>query len=264
MPTYADHLHPRIVRAWHFSRRYGIYEAAVVIVAFLIYFAIRGLVVGRAGEAIVRATNLIELQQQLNIYWELRMQAWVLDSYWAIRFMNAIYFWGHMPLIVIVAVWLFITRRPAYYITRNAFLASGAIGVVIYWLFPVAPPRLVPFSGFVDTMAAFDRLGYYAQETDAFVNQFAAVPSLHFGWSILLGTIVAWVGRHPLAIALGIAWPVAMFFSIVLTGNHFILDAVFGAIVGFAGLGVALLIHRWSGPAWQLLTGRSPVPQPSP
>jgi hypothetical protein len=74
---------------------------------------------------------------------------------------------------------------------------------------------------------------------------------------------VAWVGRHPLAIAFGVAWPVAMFFAIVMTGNHFILDAVFGAIVSFAGLGVALALERWWRPTWQALTARLLVGSPA-
>lgn len=246
----------RLARLWAILTRYGISEALVVIVAFLIYFSVRSMVVGRAGEAMVRAFNLIELEQQLRIYWELRMQAWILDSYWAIKAMNWVYFWGHMPLVALLAVWLFTFHRHAYYRTRNAFLASGAIGVVIYWWFPVAPPRLVPFAGFIDTMAAFDRFGYNAQETQAFVNPFAAVPSLHFGWALLLGAVVAWVGRHPLALAFGIAWPVAMFFAIVMTGNHFILDAVLGGIVSFAGFAIALALERWWPPTRQALTDR--------
>ncbi|MEO8539570.1 MAG: phosphatase PAP2 family protein, partial [bacterium] len=227
-------------RAWAITGRLGLHEIVVVVVSFLIYFAIRGAVVDRAGEAMVRGFNLIDLEKRLHVYWELEMQSWILGHYWLIKTMNGIYFWGHMPLVILVAVWLYVRHRTAYYITRNAFLASGAIGVVIYWLFPVAPPRLIPFAGFIDTMAAFDRVGYNAQEAKAFVNPFAAVPSLHFGWSLLLGVIVAWVARKPWAYAFGVIWPVAMFFSVVMTGNHFILDTVAGAIVSFAGLGIAL------------------------
>jgi hypothetical protein len=159
--------------------------------------------------------------------------------------MNWIYFWGHMPLVIAFAVWLYARRRRTYKLVRNAFLASGAIGVVLYWLFPVAPPRLIPFGGFVDTMAVFDRMGYNAQETQAFVNPFAAVPSLHFGWSMLIALAVACVGRRPWHWAVGVAWPVAMFFAVVLTGNHFILDTVAGAVVSFAGLGIAWLSARY-------------------
>ena len=248
----------RVRRAWHLTGRAGIHEIVVVVVAFLIYFVIRGAVVDRAGEAMVRAFNLIELEQDLHIYCELEMQSWILDHYWLIKLNNWVYFWGHMPLVVLVAVWLYAWHRKAYFVTRNAFLASGAIGVVIYWLFPVAPPRLVPFAGFIDTMAAFDRVGYNAQEAKAFVNPYAAVPSLHFGWSMLLGAVVAYVSRKPWAYAFGVLWPVAMFFSVVMTGNHFILDAVAGGIVSFAGLGIALGLARYF--RWPDLSPQSPPP----
>lgn len=237
-------IHRGAERAWRATGRIGLHEIVVVVSAFLVYYLIRGAVVGRAGEAMVRGFNLIDLEQRLHIYWELEMQSWILDHYWLIKTVNWIYFWGHMPLVVIVAVWLYVSRRDTYRLTRNAFLASGAIAVVIYWALPTAPPRLIPFGGFIDTMAAFDRVGYNAQETKAFVNPFAAVPSLHFGWSLLLGVMTAYTGKHWLWWVFGAVWPVAMFFSVVLTGNHFILDAVLGAIVSFAGLGIAWLMER--------------------
>ena len=236
----------RFERVWRFTERAGLHEAAVVVVAFLVYYAIRGAVVDRAGEAMARAMDLITLEQDLGIYWELEMQRWILDSKPAIRALNWIYFWGHMPIVIATAIYLYVRHRPTYFLVRNAFLASGAIGVLMYWAFPVAPPRLVPFAGFIDTMAVFDRMGYQAQETQAFVNPYAAIPSLHFGWSMLLGAVVCWVGRARRSlIVLGVLWPVAMFFAVVMTGNHFILDAVAGAVVSFAGLAIAYLVHRW-------------------
>lgn len=238
-------------RAWQWTARWGIQEAVVVVAAFIVYFAIRAAVVSRASEALLNAYDIIELERALGIYWELEMQAWILDSYVAIRVMNWVYFWGHMPLVVVFAVWLYVTNRHSYRLVRNAFLASGAIAVVVYATYPLAPPRLVPFEGYVDTMALFDRVSYQAQETQAFVNPYAAMPSLHFGWSMLLGAAVAWVGRSPPTIAFGVLWPVGMFFSIVLTGNHFILDAVAGAIVSFVGLGIAIGLER----LWQRMRG---------
>ncbi len=242
--------------AWRVSARVGLMEVVVVVVSFLIYFEIRGLVVGRAGEAMVRGMNVISLEQNLGIYHELTMQGWILDHYWLIKTMNWIYFWGHMPLVIVFAVWLYVRHRPTYMLVRNAFLASGAIGVIIYWAFPVAPPRLIPFAGFIDTMAVFDRVGYNAQETKAFVNEFAAVPSLHFGWSMLIGLAVFWVAKNPALKVFGLVWPVAMFFAVVMTGNHFIFDAFTGAIVSFAGLGIAWLIHRYGTSVWDALVAR--------
>jgi hypothetical protein len=230
---------------WRLTSRVGLHEAVVVVVAFLIYFMIRGAVVDRAGEAMVRAFDVIAFEQQLGIYRELQMQSWIVDSYWLIKVMNWIYFWAHMPVIVVVAVWLYVTNRRTYMLTRNAFLASGAIGVVIYAMFPVAPPRLIPMGGFVDTMAVFDRVGYQAQEVKAFVNPFAAIPSLHFGWSLLMGLVIFKVAKFRVVKALGLVWPVAMFFAVVMTGNHFIIDAVAGAVVSLAGLGIAFGIQRY-------------------
>lgn len=226
------------------ARRYGLQEVVVVAGAFLVYFFIRGAVVDRADDAIAHARDLVRVQDSLHLNWEVEMQSWILDHYWLIKTMNWLYFWGHMPVIIIFAVYLYIRHRSDYYLTRNAFLASGAIAVVIYWLLPVAPPRLLPDLGIIDTMAKYDRVSYNAQEARAFVNQYAAVPSLHFGWSLLLGLMVAKVGRHPLAITAGCAWPVAMFFSVIMTGNHFVLDTVAGGVVCAAGLGIAVMIER--------------------
>ncbi len=242
------------LRVWRFTRRNGIQEAVLVVIAFLVYFFIRGAVVDRAGEALANGLDLIALERALGFYWELEWQSWIIDEYWAVRVMNWIYFWGHMPLVVVLAVFLFIWHRSTYGLVRTAFLASGAIGVVIYALYPVAPPRLIPFAGYIDTMAVLDRVGYQAQEAQAFVNPYAAVPSLHFGWSMLLGGAFAWVGRrHALVVIGGVLWPVLMLFSIVMTANHFIIDAVFGAIVSLAGLAIAEAMRRAQPGALRLL-----------
>ncbi len=211
----------------------------MVVLAFLVYFIIRGAVVNRAGEAIAHGVSVIHLEQRLGIYWEPDIQSWIIDRYWMVKTANWIYFWAHMPLIVIGAVWLYIRHRPEYHLTRNAFLVSGAIGVIIYALFPVAPPRLIPIAGFIDTMKLFDKVGYQSEELGAFVNPYAAVPSLHFGWSLLMGVVVFRVTKNRLLRLACVIWPIVMFFAIVMTGNHFIVDAIAGGIVCMVGLGLA-------------------------
>jgi len=245
--------------AWEVTGRAGLHEAVIVVTSFLIYFLVRGAVVDRAHFAFDNAERLIDLERATWLHHEQAMQSWVLDRYWLIRSLNFVYFWGHMPLVVGIGVWLWVRHRYEYVLTRNALLASGAIGLVIYWLWPVAPPRLLPDSGLIDTMALYDRVSYNAQETSAFVNPYAAVPSLHFGWSMLLGGVVGWVGRGPLHWAFGVIWPVAMFLSIVMTGNHFILDAVGGAAVSFAGLWIALELDRRWPHIFTRISGRTPA-----
>lgn len=250
----------RVGRAWTLADRAGVQEIALVVGAFLVYFYIRGVVVGREGEAMERGRELIQFERAVGFYWELEMQSWVLGHYWAIKAVNWVYFYGHMPLVILCAFWLYIWHRRAYRLSRNAFLASGAIGVVMYALWPVAPPRLIPDAGFIDTMAIYDRVGYNAQETEAFVNPYAALPSLHFGWSLLLGLVVFQVTQFRPLKVLAVVWPVAMFFAVVMTGNHFIIDAIAGGLVSFAGFGVALGLER----AWPSVQARVRGRQESP
>lgn len=247
---------------WEAADRWGLHELVGVVVAFLIYFFIRGAVVEREADAFANARDLVELERTLGFYWEAQMQGWILDSEPWIRVMNWIYFWGHMPLVIVFAVWLYFGHRHTYGLVRTAFLASGAIAIVVYALYPVAPPRLMPGTEFVDTMAIYDKVGYQTQESKAFVNPYAALPSLHFGWSMLLAAAVAWEGRRWWYVAFGVAWPLAMFFAVVLTANHWIIDVVAGAVVSFAGLGIAMVIERRVWPAiherWTRLAGTGP------
>src|SRR4030095_15466807 len=136
------------------------------------------------------------------------------------------YLYGHLPLIGALAVWLYFRHRRQYLLMRNAFLISGAIALVIYLKFPTAPPRLLPASfGFEDTL--FHQYGQERPLTPTFfVNQYAAMPSMHFGWNLLVGLSMWLSTRNVLVRTLAVLMPIAMFTTIVLTANHYILDPV--------------------------------------
>ena len=225
-------------------------ELALVVAGGLVYYLIRGAVIDRAAEAFARAGDLIDLERRLGIFWEPAMQDWILGSRALIDLSNAVYFWLHMPPIVVLAVWLFWRKRDIYRLTRNAFLGSAVVALVCYAALPVAPPRFFPELGFVDTMALYSEASYQAQEVGVFVNPYAALPSLHFGWALLLG-LAMWLarprGRWAWAFAAGAVLIVGgQGVAIVLTGNHFILDAVAGAGAAALGLAGALVWRRRS------------------
>ena len=236
------------------TRAFGI-ELGLAALGGLIYFLIRGGVVDRAAEAFARAGDLVEVERALGVFWEPAMQAWILDSPSLISVFNGVYFWLHMPLILAMAVWLFARHREVYRLTRNAFLGSAVIALVLYATLPVAPPRFFPELGFVDTMALYSEANYQAQEVGLFVNPYAALPSLHFGWALLLG-IALWmarprgqIGRRAILMGsafavVGIAIPTGQLFAIVLTGNHFLIDAWAGGIVAGLGLAGAVVWRR--------------------
>lgn len=224
-------------------------ELALAVLGGLIYFLIRGGVVDRADEAFARARDVIDLERTLGVFWEPAMQGWILDSPALIEIANAVYFWLHMPLIILMALWLFSRRREVYRLTRNAFLGSAAVALVMYATLPLAPPRFFPELGFVDTMAIYSEANYQAQEVGVFVNPYAALPSLHFGWALLLG-VALWLARPrdrrwsaPFAVGAALI-PLGQLFAIVLTGNHFITDAVAGGAVAGLGLFGALAYRR--------------------
>jgi hypothetical protein len=259
-----------------FSRR-DIIEGAIVAIAFLLYFWVRGAVIDRPEIAYRNALDIIEAQRSLGIYWEPEMNAWVAERYSIAQAMNLTYFYLHFPLIIVFGIWLHYYRRHRYTFLRDAFLMSGAIALVIYWLYPVAPPREMPalaaaydpnappyVLGFVDTMKEYLGYAYDTQSTRAFVNPYAAMPSLHFGWDLLLGIGIIWAFWKerwrwfvaPFAVAL----PVSQLFAITTTANHYFLDAVAGGLVALAGLGIAYGIQRLVYPSLTAYVHRLPWP----
>ena len=239
-------------------------ELAWAAAGALLYFLIRGAVVDRVEEAFARAEDVIALERSLGIFWERTMQEWILSSPPLIDLMNLVYFWLHMPLIIVVALWLFWRHRELYRLTRNAFLGAALIALVMYATLPLAPPRFFPERGFIDTMAIYSETSYQAQEAGPFVNPYAALPSLHFGWALLLGVALwrACSGWRLTAIplrTLAILTPAAQFFAIVLTGNHFLIDAVAGMAVAAVGLAAALLWQRWSQDRQRAEMGPAPL-----
>jgi len=226
-----------------------VFEIALVAAAFLLYFLVRGAVVDRHDEAFRNAQRIIDLERALGIFWEPRMQGWVLPHQPLVSVFNFIYFWLDFPLIVAFGLWLYFTHRHEYTVARDALLLSGAIALVIYNLFPVMPPRLLPTGEFVGTIEKYNDLSYQAQSLKAFVNPYAAVPSLHFGWAMIIGGAMVITVRNPLVRGFGIALPWLQLAAIVFTANHFIFDAVVGCVVCLAGLALAMAVQRWVYPA---------------
>ncbi len=228
---------PRLITRGFFK------ELLIVLLAYLLYFVVRGVAAERAGDAMIRAVHVLRLEDQIGLFWELDMQAWALSHEALTQFFNQIYIWGNFPFIGVVALWFYFRYRPQYILYRNAFLISGAIALVIFVTLPTAPPRFLWWAGFQDTVYQLAD-GYYAVQPEGFVNRYAAIPSMHFGWILLLGIgIVSTTKFRPMQ-AVGVVMPILMFLSVVMTGNHFILDAVIGGIVSVIGLVLAILYQR--------------------
>jgi len=232
--------------SWRPSKK-DLAEVLLLASALPLYYLVRGQAHQRVEEAVQRGVDVVNFEKSLGIFWEVELQSWVLPYDWLVTFLNGFYLYGHLPIIGVLAVWLYFWHRPQYLIMRNAFLVSGAIGLVIFLNFPTAPPRLLEAHGvefgFVDTI-----LREYNQsrpDTPAFfVNEYAALPSLHIGWNLLTGISLWLATRNVLMRAFGALMPLTMFAVIVLTANHYIVDAFAGFAVMMAGLLIALAA-RW-------------------
>ncbi|MBC9731715.1 phosphatase PAP2 family protein [Nocardioides marmotae] len=217
-------------------------QAVVVTLAVLVYFGVRGLTEGRVDRAQENARLVVSFERWLGIDLEEVAQA-PLESYGRVETVaNWIYIWGHWPVIIVTMVWLAWQHRDNFLWLRDSMMISGAIGMVVFALFPVAPPRLAGL-GLVDTVSQSSE-AYRVLQPPAFVNQYAAMPSLHAGWDLLVAmAIVAATSSLPLRL-LASALPVLMVLAVVVTANHYLLDVVAGIAIALAATVPARALAR--------------------
>ena len=234
-PTGADDGRPR--RASMLIR-----EAVLIASAAGLYTLVRGLANDRVATAFDHAEQVISFERSVGLFVEPEMQRAIIDNDAVVAAANAVYiaFW---PVVVLTLVWLLLRRPAAYPRFRNAVLASGALSLVLFAVYPLAPPRFMGEYGFVDTIAE-QATTYRTLNTPALVNEYAAMPSLHFGWVLLVGIVWVTLARHLVVRALGVVLPVLMFAAIVLTANHFVIDGIVAAAVIVLGLAIAGLVER--------------------
>jgi membrane-associated phospholipid phosphatase len=217
-------------------------EIALFAAAAFVYGAVRALTEGSTARATANALRLLRLERRVGLDWEDSLQSEVLRHDVLVTAANWVYIWGHWPVIVTSALVLCLRCRPRYLLLRNAIFISGAIGFLFFAFVPVAPPRLLGI-GLVDTILERSS-SYRALQPPSLANQYAALPSLHFGWNLLVGIALWWASRRLLVRAFAIAMPSAMGVSVIVTGNHFVLDVVLGTAVALVGLLGALALER--------------------
>ena len=207
--------------------------------------AIRGGIVRPNTRAYRNATWLVRLEKFLQIYHEQSIQQFFLGATWFIRVMNIYYGTLHFFVTAGLLVWVFRYRHAAYRRMRNLLGLTTALALFGYWLFPLAPPRLYPCDCFVDTLDTVGGLwSYHSPVAKAVANNYAAMPSLHFGWALWCGIAIYTLMRGRASRVAAVAYPTLTLTAIVVTANHYFLDAVGGAIILFAAIGLLSLGQR--------------------
>lgn len=220
-----------------FAQDFGVTTAVVVV-----YFVLRGIAPERVDFAVRFGAGLMQAQQALGIWWEPHIQEWTIRGRVVMELANFIYAYLHFPALIGVGVWLWFANRPGFWRVRTALFVSMPIGLLCYYAFPAAPPRLLPAFGYDvairDTVFGPGTVVSYDQPW-FFKNDWAAIPSFHYGWMQLV-TMAMWAYSRNVWVRLGgVALLVAMTWAILATGNHFILDAVAGGLVIWVAWAVA-------------------------
>lgn len=217
-------------------------ELLLVAVLYGAYSLSRVLVDSGPVEALETAAWILELERLLHLDVELQVVQWLVASPLLSVLAGYAYAGLHYTVTPAVLVWLYRTHPDRYRQARTVLALATVVALVCYWLWPTAPPRLVS-SDYPDVLALTSQWGWWGAEASAprglgsLTNQYAALPSMHVGWAVWCGLVVALLARRPLVRVIAVAYPVVVTVIVIATANHWVLDAVAGAaVVVLAGL----------------------------
>ncbi|WP_369258183.1 phosphatase PAP2 family protein [Streptomyces sp. R35] len=239
---------PRRPRFW--------FEILLIAVSYWTYSLIRNAVPEQKHEALRNADWIWQAEHHLGIAVEESVNHAVNSATWLIIGMNYYYATLHFVVTLGVLVWLYRSHPGRYAATRLTLFATTAVALVGYYFFPLAPPRLMRGGDFVDTVLVHHTWGSMASgDLKHMSNQYAAMPSMHIGWSLWCGLTIFALASAPWARILGLLYPTATLLVIVATANHFWLDAVGGMLCLAFGFSVARV---WYGSLPYALPRRVP------
>jgi PAP2 superfamily len=224
------------------ARWHGGAEIGLFVVLMLLYELLRDLVEPSSPAVpVANAEDIVGIERSLGLAIEGDVQR-LTNDFPGGEFLSSWYYTlAHTPgfIAVFAGIWFF--RRRWYPFVRNWFWATNAVAVLVYWLYPLAPPRLAGL-GLEDPTKSTLELGGSLSWFQPFRNLYAAMPSMHTGYTILYATAAILLLRGFGARWIFALWPVVMIWVIMATANHFWLDAVGGAIVVGAALALTHLV----------------------
>ncbi|HEY5286665.1 MAG TPA: phosphatase PAP2 family protein [Solirubrobacteraceae bacterium] len=228
-------------------------QVALVGLAYGAYSLVRGLVSGDTTTAFQHARDLIGVERSLHVFVEPSIQAWASSSHLLMDFSSWLYVNAQTSITLVALIYLYVRHNRSFYFVRNMFAIAMLIALVGYAVFPTAPPRFLPEWGFIDSVS--DLTGVHVSHASASMNTlfnpYAAVPSMHVAFALMIGWPLASLSRSRAASVLWRLYPLLIAFVIVATANHFIIDALLGAMTaGVSALG-ARRLARMRPAAWR-------------
>jgi hypothetical protein len=233
--------------------------------AYYAYRLTRGIAANpdAATRAFQNARDVINIERGLNIFIEPSVQAFVVSERWLMDGAAWMYINAQTTVTLGALVWIYLFRNRSFYFVRNMFLVAFGIALVGYAVFPTAPPRFLPEWGFIDAVADFTGIPSDSVTVDALFNPYAAVPSMHAGFALMIGWPLARLVRPRIIKAFWATYPLLVTFVIVATANHFLADAVLGACTAGLGALAATLVARLRPDVWTFRGDPAPAAVPA-
>jgi len=210
--------------------------------ALMLYQLVRSFVAGKGYKPFGDAMKIIDFERVLHVFVEPSIQTWASGRHWLMDIADWTYLNAHFFVTLAALTFIYLWRNESFYFVRNVFMIAMAIALVGYWLYPTAPPRLMPEWGFSDSVSQFIGTGWvdYGPEK-AFLNFYAAVPSMHVCFAVIVGWSMTRLVRWRAAKIGWILYPGLITFVVVATGNHYLTDVFLGVLTAGAS---ALLADR--------------------
>jgi len=199
--------------------------------SFEIVYALSGIYGRHVNEtAIANGQGLLELERRLGIAWEHPIQNWTLQApHVFLAVANRTYFISQFTVSTVFLLWVYARRNSHFERVRNALLAANYVSVVVMFVYPLAPPRALPSEGFVDTLNA-NAVNLHSTVIETLNNPNSAMPSLHISYAVVLGVTGVLLTRSIPVRAFWAFYPALVSYSIIATGNHYILDIAGGVL----------------------------------
>jgi hypothetical protein len=238
-------------------------QTALFLGVYFLYKLVRG-VIERPQQATVafqHARALIHLERTLHVFVEPSIQAWASSSHLLISVCSWLYLNAQTSVLIGGLGYIYFRHNRHFYFVRNMLIVAMCIALVAYTVYPTAPPRLLPEYGFFDTVSDFSGISLHQDSSvSTLFNPYAAVPSMHVAFAIMLGWPIARLVRWRLVRWFWFAYPLLITFVIVVTANHFLADAILGAATAGLSALVARRLARLRPHAWWFGAAPSAAP----
>jgi hypothetical protein len=221
---------PRRVGASALAAHSGKVELAAIAALYGLYEGVRGFGSATLATARAHTADIVALEQHVGVFVERPLQSAVAHLPVVPALLGFAYMTLHLTATAAMLAWVHRAHRERFAVVRTTLVIATAVSLAIYVLYPAAPPRLSGL-GFADTVTRSAHVNLSSDALGSLYNPFAAVPSLHFGYALLVGAAVYALARRRWVRLLGAAYPAFMLFTIVATGNHFFFDAAAGGLV---------------------------------